>query len=406
MARYVLEQWDEIPGHWDRRDCRPGRAAGSDLRHSHSLVQHLGAKSLWGGEFHQALDFDPTWKAGRDSVAQGQPLDETTAATAFEAAARACAIEPEPGPEVGAGAGVVIAAGGLRYFVNAWVCIHMLRDKGCTLPIQLWHLGPDELPPALADLVRPLGVECVDALAQLARHPARHLFGWALKSYAILHAPFRHVLWLDADNVPLQDQTFLLTSPPCVPDDQHTTRPVRGRTWLRWLSVITTGGWRACLCSQTRYRIAMASRIRPRYSRRGTVSLTALMAGFVVLVPRTQARAQKRACELEKVISARDHEQLEKLLGGGCDPKRRGRDRPGPLWLASTPRTWRGGSRLLLAHGGDPSRRDPSERTMLHHLSGELDTRLGKLLLSRGANVDAQDKEGDTPLHVAVDEPY
>jgi len=40
------------------------------------------------------------------------------------------------------GRGIVICGGGAKYFPAAWVCIHMLRHLHCTLPIQLWHLGP------------------------------------------------------------------------------------------------------------------------------------------------------------------------------------------------------------------------------------------------------------------------
>jgi hypothetical protein len=31
--------------------------------HVPSLVQHVGKKSVWGGFFHQAADYDPLWKA-------------------------------------------------------------------------------------------------------------------------------------------------------------------------------------------------------------------------------------------------------------------------------------------------------------------------------------------------------
>jgi hypothetical protein len=31
--------------------------------HAPSLVQHIGAKSTWGGGFHKAFDFDPSWRA-------------------------------------------------------------------------------------------------------------------------------------------------------------------------------------------------------------------------------------------------------------------------------------------------------------------------------------------------------
>jgi len=58
-------------------------------------------------------------------------------------------------------------------------------------------------------LVAPLGVECVDASKERRKFPARILHGWELKPYAILHSPFREVLLLDADNVPVVDPEFL-----------------------------------------------------------------------------------------------------------------------------------------------------------------------------------------------------
>src|SRR4051812_13671232 len=109
-----------------------------------------------------------------------------------------------------AGRGIVMAAGGPRHFTNAWVTIQVLRRlHGCTLPIQLWYLGPDEMSVEMLDLLRPLDVECADALRVRQRHPVRRLGGWECKPFAIIRSPFREVLWLDADNVPLVDPTFL-----------------------------------------------------------------------------------------------------------------------------------------------------------------------------------------------------
>lgn len=108
-----------------------------------------------------------------------------------------------------AGRGIVICAGGLGYFTCAWVAVHQLRRLGCTLPIQLWHLGPRELHKPLRELVAPLGVECIDGLEVRKSHPARILNGWELKPYAILHCPFREVLSLDSDNVPVVNPEFL-----------------------------------------------------------------------------------------------------------------------------------------------------------------------------------------------------
>jgi GT2 family glycosyltransferase/NifU-like protein involved in Fe-S cluster formation len=112
-----------------------------------------------------------------------------------------------------AGRGVVIGGGGARYFPCACVAIDALRRLGCRLPIQLWYLGDAELDARMERLVAPLGVECVDAHAVARAHPCRILRGWELKPYMIKHSPFREVLLLDADNVPLRDPTFLFEEP-------------------------------------------------------------------------------------------------------------------------------------------------------------------------------------------------
>ncbi len=137
------------------------------------------------------------------------------------------------------GRGIVICAGGVKYFANAWVCIRMLRQLGCKLPIQIWHLGPDELDEPMRALVAPLGVECVDAFEVRQRHPCRLLNGWELKSYAMLHSPFREVLLLDADNVPVRNPDFLFT-----------TRPFRRTGALFWpdidASKMPARAWHLC----------------------------------------------------------------------------------------------------------------------------------------------------------------
>jgi len=112
------------------------------------------------------------------------------------------------------GRGIVICAGGNRYFVCAWVCINMLRKQGCQLPIQMWHLGPKEVNDTMRRLLGPLNVTLVDAEEIRKQHPARILNGWEVKPYAIIHSPFREVLALDADNVPLGDPEFLFDSGP------------------------------------------------------------------------------------------------------------------------------------------------------------------------------------------------
>ena len=111
------------------------------------------------------------------------------------------------------GRGIVICGGGAKYFPCAWVAVKMLRHLGCTLPIELWHLGAREMTPEMRALVAPLGVRCVDALEMRKQHPVRRLGGWEMKAYALVHTRFAEVLLLDADNVPLRDPSFLFDTP-------------------------------------------------------------------------------------------------------------------------------------------------------------------------------------------------
>ncbi len=112
-----------------------------------------------------------------------------------------------------AGRGIVICGGGARMFTNAWVCIHMLRHLGCTLPIQLWYRGVEEMDDAMRGLISTQGVECVDILDQLRRHPAALDHVWAMKPYALLRCHFQEVLLLDADNVPVANPEYLFEEP-------------------------------------------------------------------------------------------------------------------------------------------------------------------------------------------------
>lgn len=122
-------------------------------------------------------------------------------------------IPPYPGGDEGRG--VVIAAGGDVYFANAYVCARMLRHLGCDLPIQFWH-HRGELDAAMRDVVAPLGVACVDAQEVEDRVTGRTRAlkkGWELKPFALLYCPFREVMLLDADNVPVRDPGFLFDAP-------------------------------------------------------------------------------------------------------------------------------------------------------------------------------------------------
>jgi GR25 family glycosyltransferase involved in LPS biosynthesis len=109
------------------------------------------------------------------------------------------------------GRGVVIAAGGERFFPSLYVTIRALRHVGCRLPIQVWYLGRnDEMPAQRKRLLAPYQVEFVDGDRVRRRHPARRLDGWELKIFATLHCPFEEVLFLDADSYSCRNPEFLL----------------------------------------------------------------------------------------------------------------------------------------------------------------------------------------------------
>ena len=110
-----------------------------------------------------------------------------------------------------AGRGIVICAGGQRYFTCAWVLISILRSVHQTkLPIQVWHLGRSEMSEAMQILLEQQGVEVVNAETVLHQYPARIAGGWPLKPYAIAQSRFREVVFLDADTVPLADPAAIL----------------------------------------------------------------------------------------------------------------------------------------------------------------------------------------------------
>jgi hypothetical protein len=112
-----------------------------------------------------------------------------------------------------AGRGIVIVASGLRHFTNAWVCISILRRLlNCHLSVQAWYLGPDSMSAEMIALLGRLDVECVDAYDVRKRYPVRTLWPWECKPYAILNSPFREVILLDADNVPLANPEALFAS--------------------------------------------------------------------------------------------------------------------------------------------------------------------------------------------------
>src|SRR5438132_10385041 len=116
----------------------------------------------------------------------------------MSAALRAAVETLEPYPDGRfAGRGIVICAGGARMFTCAWITIGVLRRTlGCTLPIEVWYIGPDEMGAPMRSLLEEFGVQPVDAMAVARRRGAVVLGGWELKPFALLHSRFREILLL------------------------------------------------------------------------------------------------------------------------------------------------------------------------------------------------------------------
>jgi len=65
-AKYFIRHWNEIEGRQDIKMSRLAVRLGSPIfYHFPSLVQHVGVKSTWGGTFHRAVNYDPTWRHSR-----------------------------------------------------------------------------------------------------------------------------------------------------------------------------------------------------------------------------------------------------------------------------------------------------------------------------------------------------
>lgn len=110
-------------------------------------------------------------------------------------------------PEGYSGKGIVTCAGGYGYFTCCWMLIKSLRDVGCNLEIEVWHLG-NELSTDVRKQLENLGVNCRDFLDYGISEVAS---GYILKPMAIKNSKFKEVLFLDADNFSVKNPEALFT---------------------------------------------------------------------------------------------------------------------------------------------------------------------------------------------------
>jgi hypothetical protein len=87
-------------------------------------------------------------------------------------------------------------------------------------------------------LMQELGVDCINAYEKAREDPIRRLDSWELKSFAITYSRFEEVLYIDADNVAVQNPEFLFDQPEYLetgavfwPD--RYLGPGSGQEWLK-----------------------------------------------------------------------------------------------------------------------------------------------------------------------------
>jgi len=104
--------------------------------------------------------------------------------------------------------GITISAGGSTYFLNAYINIRLLRNKGCNLPISWFYLG-DEMKPEWIQLVEEIPNVKTYNLGGTGNKTQMN-GGYQSKIEAIVEAPFDEVLLIDADNFPVKILNFYL----------------------------------------------------------------------------------------------------------------------------------------------------------------------------------------------------
>jgi Mannosyltransferase putative len=139
-------------------------------------------------------------------VVGNSPITFENARERFEVAS--CNIPEAPAFE---GSGVVICAGG-PYVPSAYVVVRLLRRLGVRLPIEIWHVGENEIPEWARRAFAPWDVDFHDVMLFYPNRPQSELQGWPIKTAALVNSKLRHTLFLDADCFPLRNPEFLFSS--------------------------------------------------------------------------------------------------------------------------------------------------------------------------------------------------
>ena len=115
-----------------------------------------------------------------------------------------------PTPATGTPSRGIVWVGGGKYWPGVVTGVRLLREVGCTLPVEVWHRGTCE--PVRADQVAGLGVGVIDLdAASASRRDSRitpgepERGGWEAKLYSLTRTRFDQVIYLDADAYCVRD---------------------------------------------------------------------------------------------------------------------------------------------------------------------------------------------------------
>lgn len=187
------------PRRWDR-----------DTHDPRTFNQHTPPTVIADTFFRSDLTFRdnlPGGFHGWDNVARG-----------FRVMIERAKAAPLPEPEWKHERGIVICGGGWKFFPGIYCTVRLLRDVlNCSLPVQVWYLGArGEFDQRMADALRGYDVGWVDADAFRRENQYLHmsiLGGWESKPLAAAYAPFREVVFMDADCYPAYDPERFLNHP-------------------------------------------------------------------------------------------------------------------------------------------------------------------------------------------------
>ncbi|KAI9338742.1 mannosyltransferase putative-domain-containing protein [Obelidium mucronatum] len=108
--------------------------------------------------------------------------------------------------------GIIFSTGRGHFELAVHAIISLRTILGCDLPIEIHHMGPDDLSKEMLMAFKALpGVKTVDVW-DFWGDEAKALRGWAVKPMALLASSFKKVMFLDADAVFIQNPDLLFTN--------------------------------------------------------------------------------------------------------------------------------------------------------------------------------------------------